>query len=92
MDASTKVRLQIFVSITSPRFKLFQITERLCAAALKVRTAHWHAFHRVNPFRHQDIVKLIVDEGDSTFRRKPKLPDSEPDTGIEILVFRKQLW
>lgn len=73
---------RFFVSSASPRFKLFQITERLCAAALKVHPEHWHACHRVNPFRDQDIVKLVVDEGDSTFRRKPKLPDSEPDTGI----------
>ena len=31
--------------------------------------------------RAQDIVKLIVDEGETTFRRKPKSADTEPDTG-----------
>jgi hypothetical protein len=29
-------------------------------------------------------VKLVVDEGDTTFRRKPKLPDVEPDTGFKL--------
>lgn len=38
----------------------------------------------------KDIVKLVVDEGDSTFRRKPKLPDSEPDTGGWKLLYRAE--
>lgn len=35
----------------------------------------------------QDIVKLVVDEGDTTFRRKPKPLDFEPDTGFGALFF-----
>ncbi len=80
MDASTKVRFQCFTSIICPVFMRFQITERLCAAALKVCLALARACYSSN-VRSQDIVKLVVDEGDTTFRRKPKLPDVEPDTG-----------
>jgi len=64
-----------------------QITERLCSAALKVgvrlASAHSHASH----MNLQDIVKLVVDEGDTTFRRKPKPSDVEPDTGFYDALF-----
>jgi hypothetical protein len=43
-------------------------------------------------FRPQDIVKLVVDEGDTTFRRKPKLPDVEPDTGPPSALARMSLF
>jgi hypothetical protein len=68
-------------------FTRFQITERLCSAALKVHFRYTRCFcTRIRPMtkadvRAQDIVKLIVDEGETTFRRKPKSADTEPDTG-----------
>ena len=66
---------------------LCQITERLCSAALKVgarlASAHSLALH----MNLQDIVKLVVDEGDTTFRRKPKPSDVEPDTGFYDALF-----
>ena len=66
-----------------PFFHALQITERLCTAALKVAFRHTRRICKTitADVRAQDIVKLIVDEGDTTFRRKPKPVDVEPDTG-----------
>ena len=86
MDSSTKVQVHGFTSshIVPNVHALADYGASVCGCIEGAPPTRPCMFA---PVTHaQDIVKLVVDEGDTTFRRKQKLPDAEPDTGSPIVL------